>query len=426
MRPTCAALLAAAAGVVAAAESQRPVCMMAESLVDSVDMHLADWDTQIDFGLNSSLNCSMFLEFVYLSRERIRNQLDYIRGNFTAEDDQFQAQGEQGQSTTWAMTHMSTAASLVSAHVHIHGVLAAARRECLSEHLQLLFLMSLKRLKALLHGQLRQLWVVFQGTSELFRRGVGRWLGEVLELFEADLRTMETIMASWEPPPHELEAEGANSSGAEAGSAENGTAPANATARPGPPLPSYAEREPDGALSTVEVLRRDAFDEWKVQKKLLRALLRYVLPRDSYVADMCAGSGLAANWLNDTGLVVAHAFDASPNIKLLSKGTVDYALVHTAPMSLWRSFDMAFCLTAASDLSVNADYWAQLWQNIEAHTTRGAILTCGTGEVRQQALGAAERHAPGMKYDMELSEHLDAAAGEPREGVCVFWRRPDA
>jgi len=423
-RSACVALLAAT-GTLAAAESQRPVCMMAESLIDSVDMHMADWDAQIDFGLNSSLNCSMFLEFVYLSRDRIRMQLDYIRGNFTAADDVFQAQGEQGQSTTWAMTHMSTAASLVSAHLHIHGMLGAARRECLSEHLQLLFLMSIKRLKGLLHSQLRQLWVVFQGTSEVFRQGVGKWLNEVVELFEADLHTMESIMVSWEPPAHELQAAGADAA-AEAEGGEGRALLADRPARPGPPLPPYAERESDGALSTVEVLRRDTFDEWDVRKLLLRALLRYVLPRDSHIADFCAGSGLAANWLNDTGLVVAHAFDASPNIRLLSKGTVDHAMIQVAPLGLWRSFDLVLCLTAASDFGGHADTWSQLWQNIEAHATRGAILTCGTGEVRQQALGAAERFAPTLHYDTDLSELLDGAAGEPREGVCVFWRRSDA
>mmetsp|Transcript_75376 Transcript_75376/g.233165 ORF Transcript_75376/g.233165 Transcript_75376/m.233165 type:complete len:161 (-) Transcript_75376:73-555(-) len=134
-------------------------------------------------------------------------------------------------------------------------------------------------------------------------------------------------------------------------------------------------------------------------------------------------SGLAANWLNDTGLVVAHAFDASANIKLLSKGTVDHAMVHTAPLSLWRTFDIVLCLTAAGDLTGRTDPWAQLWQNVEAHSMRGAILTCGMGEVRQQALAAAERYAPGLRYDEDLSEKLDGAAGEPREGVCAFWRR---
>merc|ERR1719158_273391 len=101
------------------------------------------------------------------------------------------------------MTYMSKAASLVSAHMHIHGVLGASRRECLSEHLQLLFLMSLRRLKTLLHGELRQLWIVFQGTAELFRQGAGKWLSELVELFEADLRTMESIMVSYIAPEEE-------------------------------------------------------------------------------------------------------------------------------------------------------------------------------------------------------------------------------
>ena len=66
----------------------------------------------------------------------------------------------------------------------------------------------------------------------------------------------------------------------------NGTA---VPARPGPPLPAFTTREADGiALSTIEVLRRDTFEDWDVPKPLLRGLLRYVIPRDSQVADFCA------------------------------------------------------------------------------------------------------------------------------------------
>jgi hypothetical protein len=68
----------------------------------------------------------------------------------------------------------------------------------------------------------------------------------------------------------------------------------------------------------------------EVPKPLLRALLRYVLPRDSLVADFCAGAGQGATFLNDTGLVKAFAFDASTNIKLLSKNVVD-----TWPIFFW-------------------------------------------------------------------------------------------
>lgn len=108
------------------AGAERPICQMSDAFAASVDMHIKDWDSQIDFALNESLNCSDFLEYVYLSRDRIRAQLDYVRGNFTAEDEAFRLQGAVGGSSAWAMSHMSQAASLLSAHIHIHGILSGA------------------------------------------------------------------------------------------------------------------------------------------------------------------------------------------------------------------------------------------------------------------------------------------------------------
>jgi hypothetical protein len=392
---------------------------MSEALIGSVDDHLNQWDSQLEYGLNSSWNCSMYLEFVYLSRDRIRQQLEYIRGNFSAEDELFKAQGEDGKSTTWAMTYMAKAASLLSAHIHIHGVLGSSRRECLSEHLQLLFLMSLRRLKTLLNGELRQLWVVFQGTAELFRQGAGKWLSELVELFEADLRTMESIMVSYVPPEEQ-------DALAKATIAAGGDAPdknIDRSIRPGPPLPPHTERDPtdDITLSTVEVLRRNTFEEWELQKPVLRALLRHVLPRDGHVADLCAGNGLGAEFLNDTGLVTAYAFDASPNIQLLSKGAVDHVGLHSGPVRLWRAFDTVLCLTAAQDFGSNQDVWAQAFQNIDAHTTGSAILSCGTKELQSQAVAAASRSAPSLRLHEDMSRQLSTAAG--KEGsVCMFSR----
>lgn len=399
-----------------ASASQRPVCQMSEALIGAVDMHLTEWDNQIEIGLNETLNCSTFLEFTYLSRDRIRLQLEYLRGNFTAEDELYKAQGEEGQSTTWAMTYMSKAASLVSAHIHVHGVLGASRRECLSEHLQLLFLMSLRRLKNLLHGELRQLWIVFQGTPELFRQGVGKWLGELVELFEADLRTMESIMVSYVPP----EEQEAVHKAAVAAGGDAAKEAADRPTRPGPPLPPHGERDPDGiTLSTTEVLRRNSFEEWDVHKPILRALLRHVLPRDGHVADFCAGNGLSAEFLNDTGLVTAYAFDASPNIQLLSKGAVDHIALHSGSVRLWRNFDVALCLTAASDFGQNAEAWSQVFKNLDAHASRGVVLSCGTGESRQQAVAAAARDAPGLQLDEAMSRNLNST-------TCMFWRVPAA
>eukprot|EP00931_Biecheleriopsis_adriatica_P101427 TRINITY_DN76567_c0_g1_i1.p1 TRINITY_DN76567_c0_g1~~TRINITY_DN76567_c0_g1_i1.p1 ORF type:complete len:412 (+),score=111.23 TRINITY_DN76567_c0_g1_i1:65-1300(+) len=408
MMPATAALLAAAAVASTSAQEQRPICKLGETLTASVDMHLADWDSQVEFGLNGSLNCSEFLEYVYLSRDRIRQQLDYTRGNFTAEDEAFRAQGSPGGSSAWAMTHLSAASSLVSAHIHIHGVLAAARPECLSEHLQLLFLMSLRRVKTLLHSQLRHLWVVLEGRAELVRQAAGKWLTELVDLFEADLRTMESIMVNWR-------------SAEEIAEAANGS---EIPSRPGPPLPAFSVREADGiALSTVEVLRRDTFEEWNVPKPLLRALLRYVLPRDSHVADFCAGSGTAATFLNDTGLVKAYAFDPSPNIKLLSKNMVDVVRLHADKLDLWTSFDITMCISSAADYGERSEVWSQVWKNLALHTKRAAILSCGTGEVRRLALSLAAEHAPELQLDDQLSGQLDAVL---EQGLCIFWRRPSA
>ncbi|CAK9015129.1 unnamed protein product [Durusdinium trenchii] len=374
---------------------------MSDAFTTSVDMHLRDWDSQIDFALNESLNCSDFLEYVYLSRDRIRMQLDYVRGNFSAEDEAFRLQGAVGGSSAWAMTHMSQAASLLSAHIHIHGILSGARPECLNEHLQLLFLMSLRRMKHLLHSQLRHLWLVFQGTAELVRQGAGKWLSEVVELFEADIRTYESIMVNWRSK-EEIEAN------------STGTIPL----RPGPPLPPFDVHEADGvALSTIEVLRRDTFEEWNVPKPLLRSLLRYVLPRDSQVADFCAGAGAAAIFLNDTGLVKAYAFDPSTNIKLLSKNVVEQLRLHAEEIRLWTSFDVTMCLT---DFGTSPKAWAQVWQNLEMSTKRIAILNCGEKETRQQAMNGAAIHAAALAYDEQLSTQL----AEIHPGICIFWRRP--
>ena len=437
-------------GLAASASSQRPICQMSDAFTMSVDMHLRDWDSQIDFALNESLNCSDFLEYVYLSRDRIRQQLDFVRGNFSAEDEAFRLQGAVGGSSAWAMTHMSQAASLLSAHIHIHGILSGARPECLNEHLQLLFLMSLRRMKQLMQSQLRHLWLVFQGTAELVRQGAGKWLNEVVELFEADIRTYESIMVNWRSK-EEIEARKPFENFeswvcwvffvfldwravwmAKGGlfkihfvwfqpfmwSEANSTGPI--PLRPGPPLPAFELHEADGvALSTIEVLRRDTFEEWNVPKSLLRALLRYVLPRDGHVADFCAGAGAAANFLNDTGLVKAYAFDASTNIKLLSKNMVEHLRLHAEEMRLWRSFDVTMCLT---DFGTSLDAWAQVWKNLETSTKRIAVLNCGAEQVRQQAMNGAAIHAPALAYDEQLSSQF----AELYPGICIFWRRPAA
>ena len=227
---------------------------------------------------------------------------------------------------------------------------------------------------------------------------------EVVDLFEADLRTYESVMVNWKSK-EEIEA---NSNGS------------SIPLRPGPPLPPFSTREDGIALSTIEVLRRDTFEEWNVPKPLLRALLRYVIPRDSQVADFCAGIGTAASFLNDTGLVRAYAFDASSNIKLLSRNAVEYLRLYSEEAKLWTTFDVTMCLSAAADYGPKPEVWAQVWRNLEANTRRTAVLTCGLGEARQEAMSAAATHAPSLSYDEQLSSQID----ELHPGTCIFWRKP--
>eukprot|EP00913_Durusdinium_trenchii_P007173 g6748.t1 len=223
--------------------------------------------------------------------------------------------------------------------------------------------------------------------SSLANDGAGKWLSEVVELFEADIRTYESIMVNWRSK-EEIEAN------------STGTIPL----RPGPPLPPFDVHEADGvALSTIEVLRRDTFEEWNVPKPLLRSLLRYVLPRDSQVADFCAGAGAAAIFLNDTGLVKAYAFDPSTNIKLLSKNVVEQLRLHAEEIRLWTSFDVTMCLT---DFGTSPKAWAQSLPEDDITSTT-------------QLLGPAEEDLKktSQLIDQRQPGQSDAASQKELEGM---------
>lgn len=404
-------------------------------MIGSVSQHSGEWDKQIALGLNSSMNCTSFLEFLFLSREQIRAQLSYLRGNFSQQEYLESTPGQVPLTPPEMLSFMSQAASLVSAQVHIHGVLGAARPDCMSEHLQLLFFMSLRRMKTLLQDQLRHIWAVFQGTPEQLRRSTGRWLDQTVELLDADMRTMESIVEDWHPPASEMRAVAQQEYERVVGTEKEEKARTvlnnilNATfpLRPGPPLPAYSTLAPDGiALSTAEALRREVFEEWDLKKPLLRALLRYVLPRDGHVADVCGRTGKAAEFLNNTGLLTAYAFDPCGDIETLTRGSVQHARLYEGPVQLWRTFDLVMCLSAAGDLQTNEAAWAEMWRNTEAHATQGAIFLCGTRETRAVALAAAMQHAPALQLDEALTRELnDALMGAGEEaGVCIF-RRPE-
>merc|ERR1712217_662136 len=104
--------------------------------------------------------------------------------------------------------------------------------------------------------------------------------------------------------------------------------------------------------------------------------------------------------------------DPSPNVRLLSKGAVDLLRIHTEPVQLWRTFDMVFCLTASTDFPGTApEAWENMWKNVDALASRGAVLSCGSGETRRAILTAAEAYAPDLRFDEAMSLRLEDAKG---------------
>merc|ERR1719450_1021003 len=96
-----------------------------------------------------------------------------------------------------SLKQISRASSVVSAHVHIIAAIASQRAECFSEHVRLLLVVNLRRLKALSTKQVRQLWTVAQDgptdEADIAKRSK-EWLDEAADLLDADLKTMRTVL----------------------------------------------------------------------------------------------------------------------------------------------------------------------------------------------------------------------------------------
>jgi hypothetical protein len=182
----------------------------------------------------------------------------------------------------------------------------------------------------------------------------------------------------------------------------------------------------------MEALRRDTFDEWPLDRGLLQALLRFVLPMDVTVADVGAGSGKYSEWLNDTGLVTAYAFDGSPDVELVTKGRVLSADLGR-PLNLWRRFDWVLCLEVAEH--VQPDLTPTFLGNLDAHAEHGVVLSWarpgdeGLGHMNpqseQEVLKLIQEHTS-LYLDRPRTEQLRAAAGLPAlaESVLVLTRHP--
>jgi len=346
----------------------------------------------------STMDCAKLMEFVYASRLKVKEHLhklhvsvnESIPSDAACEGLDLGKGGTCGEKEQWrrALRTASHASSLLSAHAHIIAAVASQRPECFSEHVRLLLIVGLRRLKGLLNGQFKQLWLVGQnspvGATDQLLKDLNAWLTEGTDLLDADLRTMRAVLRTWRPPAQEES--------------------------------WFYSHEADGRFSTMEALRRDTFEEWQLDKGLLRGLLRYVLPLDATVADMGAGSGHYSSWLNDTGLVTAYAFDGSPDIELVTKGKVLGADLGR-PLALWRKFEWVLSIEVAEHIP--PDLSGAFLRNLDAHANTGVVLSwarpglqgLGTANPRseQEALDLVRQHTS-LYVDMELTAKLRGAS----------------
>jgi len=174
-------------------------------------------------------------------------------------------------------------------------------------------------------------------------------------------------------------------------------------------LPLNEERDQwqhghDGALAPFEFLRQQLWGGWQLDKGLVRGVLRHCL-RPTYgeskvsLADFGAGGGLYSEWLNDTGLVEAVAFDAAEAVGDITGGSVQEANLTSKGLQLWRTFDWVLCLDVGALLP--ADQSQALFSNIRHNAKLGLVMSW-----------SSDNHAPGILNALPEADFIDLVERE--------------
>jgi hypothetical protein len=148
-----------------------------------------------------------------------------------------------------------------------------------------------------------------------------------------------------------------------------------------------------------------------VDKGLLRALLKNLFVADSTVADLGAGSGSYATWLNETGLVTAWAFDGTMDVAQVTSGNVSYFNL-ADPLPLGQTFDYVLCLEVAE--RIPPEHTATFLAHLDRITTKGLVLSWSppphvgqvNGRTEAEVVELFAKHAPGLQVDQEMTNRL--------------------
>eukprot|EP00747_Dinoflagellata_sp_TGD_P056601 gnl/TRDRNA2_/TRDRNA2_150183_c0_seq1.p1 gnl/TRDRNA2_/TRDRNA2_150183_c0~~gnl/TRDRNA2_/TRDRNA2_150183_c0_seq1.p1 ORF type:complete len:259 (+),score=43.66 gnl/TRDRNA2_/TRDRNA2_150183_c0_seq1:57-833(+) len=152
----------------------------------------------------------------------------------------------------------------------------------------------------------------------------------------------------------------------------------------------------DGSFGLAELRYRKAFNKQVVDQGLLRYMLREVLVptalqieasgEDRYIrvgssrktpmitlGDLGGSLGGYSQWLNDTGLVEAFAFDGSDGIEDITDGRVTFTNLALPKLDLGRQFDWILCVEVAEH--VPQAHEKALVDNIARHSLYGAVIS---------------------------------------------------
>ncbi|CAK0867396.1 unnamed protein product [Prorocentrum cordatum] len=91
-------------------------------------------------------------------------------------------------------------------------------------------------------------------------------------------------------------------------------------------------------------------------------MLAKVLRHGDRVCDLGAFAGHYSAWLNDTGLVTAHAYDAAEDIEVYTEGRVRHASLADASLDVGLC-DVSLCLEAPA------------LRNLDKHSRRALVVS---------------------------------------------------
>ncbi|CAK8992187.1 unnamed protein product [Durusdinium trenchii] len=191
-----------------------------------------------------------------------------------------------------------------------------------------------------------------------------------------------------------------------------------------------------GSFVTYEFMRRKVFKQWAIDKGLLRGLLRHVwqpdLEEPLAIGDFGAGGGHYSQWLNETGLLEAFAFDGTHQAAELTDGLVQEVNL-VEEMTLWRTFDWILCLEVGEH--VPKPFAPTLLANLKRHATKGLVMSWsddweGIGHVNclsREDFVAFVQDSTGFRLDATATELVRQACEiDYIARTLAVFRAPDA